>query len=302
MQKSFQTILLILTIPLLILSCQQGDSNAQSEQSQSSNSPRIITLSGFLTELVFELGYGDQIVGRDVTSVYPKQVNNIKDLGHISQLNIEAVLQLNPDFLLLEKKQLQQIPSLEQLKNAGIKVISVPTGHHLNNAVSAASFIKMSMEIDDSIIKKMDQQITQDSTQLVDFLKVKQDQPKVLFIYARGAGKIMVAGKNTAAAAIIEKAGGQNAIQSFDNYQAMTAESLIESTPDVILMFKMGIERLNGKEGLSQIPGIAQTAAFKNDRIIAMDGQYLTSFGPRAGKAALELAEKIHQNPNGQSL
>ena len=160
----------------------------------------------------------------------------------------------------------------------------------------------MSMEIDDSIINEMEQQIFQDSIQLVDFLKVKHDQPKVLFIYARGAGKIMVAGKNTAAAAIIEKAGGQNAVQSFDNYQAMTAESLIESAPDVILMFKMGIESLNGKEGLSQIPGIAQTAAFKNDRIIAMDGQYLTSFGPRAGKAVLELAKKIHQNPNGQSL
>ena len=119
MQISFQPILIVLTIPLLILSCQEGDSNTQTEQS--SNSLQIITLSGFLTELIFELGYGDQIVGRDVTSVYPKQVNNIKDLGHISQLNIEAVLQLNPDFLLLEKKQLQQIPSLEQLKNGGNK-------------------------------------------------------------------------------------------------------------------------------------------------------------------------------------
>ena len=106
----------------------------------------------------------------------------------------------------------------------------------------------------------------------------------------------MVGGTQTSASAIIEKAGGVNAIQSFDNFQALTPEALLEAAPDVILMFTSGLASLDGKEGLKQIPGMSQTPAFQNDRIVAMDGHYLTAFGPRAGKAAIELAQKIHKS------
>ena len=75
----------------------------------------------------------------------------------------------------------------------------------------------------------------------------------------------------------------------------MTPESLVEANPDVILMFTSGLASLDGKEGLSQIPGINQTPAYQNDRIVAMDGHYLVSFSSRAGQAALELAQQIHQ-------
>ena len=134
-----------------------------------------------------------------------------------------------------------------------------------------------------------------DSVQLSATLEGFTESPKVLFIYARGAGRLMVAGANTSAAAIIEKAGGQNAIRSFEGFKTMTPESLIEAVPDVILMFSSGLASLDGKEGLGQIPGISQTPAYKNNRIIAMDGHYLTAFGPRVGQAALELARGIHQ-------
>jgi iron complex transport system substrate-binding protein len=45
--------------------------------------------------------------------------------------------------------------------------------------------------------------------------------------------------------------------------------------------------------GLLKVPGIANTNAGRNRKIIAMDGQLLTGFGPRLGKAALELAKRV---------
>lgn len=279
---------------LLAFSCQNQP--AVNLPTEASASLRIISLSGFLTEVLFDLGYGDRIVGRDVTSSYPPAAADIANLGHITQLNVEAILALSPDYVLVEESQLaQQNDVLQQIEGGGIKVIAVPTSPTLHNAVHAARALREHLDINETDIASLERQIASDSVRLVQQLPADTEQPKVLFIYARGTGRLMVGGRDTPAAAIIEKAGGQNAIQAFDGYRALTPEALLESAPDVILMFTSGLASLDGKEGLAQISGITQTPAYQNDRIVAMDGHYLTAFGPRAAKAAAELANKIHQ-------
>jgi len=258
---------------------------------------RIVSLSGFLTETLIDLGLGDQIVGRDVTSTFPpEKVNEIPNLGHISQLNMEAVLALKPKKVILEEAQTKQAKELEKLSAAGIEVITVPTSRTFDNAYRASTYLGEKIEINTEALGKLAKGIEADSLALVEVLAGANPdvKPRVLFIYARGAGRLMVGGTNTSASAIIEKAGGINAIESFENFQALTPEYLVEASPDVILMFTSGIASLDGKEGLGQIPGVAQTAAYKNDRIIAMDGHYLTAFGSRAAQAARELALGIH--------
>jgi len=276
--------------------CQPNETTSETETSVEADTQRIISLSGFLTEVLFELGYGEQIVGRDVTSAYPAAVEEIPSLGHISQLNAEAILALQPDLIFLEEAQQEQTTVLQQLESAGLKIVAIPTSYSLNNAVQAAEAIAQHLPVEGEQLEAMANKIKQDSLQLVEQRAQFSTQPKVLFIYARGAGRLMVGGQNTSAAAMIEKAGGRNAIQSFDDFRALTPEALLEAAPDVILLFESGLASLDGKEGLASITGIPQTPAFQNDRIVAMDGHYLTAFGPRAGQAALELATKIHDN------
>ncbi|MEM6800999.1 MAG: ABC transporter substrate-binding protein [Bacteroidota bacterium] len=297
MTNRLSTLLLLIMGFLLLISCSKEESKNETVQEDKSEEIRLISLSGFLTETLFELGMGESIIGRDITSTYPvDKVADIPSLGHVSKLNMEAILSLNPQWVLLESSQLKQAQELEKLEQAGIKILSVPSSHSLGNAYTAASFIADKMDIPQEDLAGMQESIVEDSLALMKKLEeYGEDKPRVLFIYARGAGRLMVGGNNTSASAIIEKAGGVNAIQSFDNFQALTPESLVEASPDVILMFTSGIASLDGKEGLGTIPGVAQTPAYKNDKIVAMDGHYLTAFGPRAGKAALELAEAIHK-------
>lgn len=61
--------------------------------------------------------------------------------------------------------------------------------------------------------------------------------------------------------------------------------------PDYLLFFESGLQSLGGLEGVRQIRGIEETNALKNNGILAFDGLYLSGFGPRVGKAALELAK-----------
>jgi len=87
--------------------------------------------------------------------------------------------------------------------------------------------------------------------------------------------------------------GNKNAVTGFTEFKPLTAESLLAANPDVLVLFSSGLESVDGPAGLLKIPGVANTNAGRNKKIISMDGQLLTGFGPRLGKAALELAQKI---------
>lgn len=279
---------------LLLCGCQAGEAPV-SEVAAPRHDIRIISLSGFLTELLFDLEYGDQLVARDVTSVFPEQVKSLPNLGHITQLNAEALLQLAPDLVLLEATQAQESPVLDQIRRSGIKVVAVPTSYELQNAVHAARYLQQELTIPDHKISSLRERITQDSLALQQTLAGFDHQPSVLFLYARGAGRLLVGGTETAASAMIERAGGRNAIQSFADFQALSPEYLLQAAPEVILMFTSGYASLDGKAGLAQIPGMIQTPAFQHDRVVTMDGHYLTAFSARAALAAADLAKAIHQ-------
>ena len=61
----------------------------------------------------------------------------------------------------------------------------------------------------------------------------------------------------------------------------MTSELVASLNPDVILVMTKGLQSVGGVSGLVELPGIAQTAAGKNKRVIAVDDSLLLSFGPR---------------------
>src|SRR5690606_2274300 len=109
-------------------------------------------------------------------------------------------------------------------------------------------------------------------------LRIVQQSKKVLFIYARGAGTLMVAGEETPLDRIITLAGAHNAASGFKDFRLLTTEALVAANPDVILLFDSGLQSLGGVNGLLKVPGIPQTTAGKNQKVVTMDGQLLSGF------------------------
>ncbi|SER34291.1 heme/hemin ABC transporter substrate-binding protein [Neolewinella agarilytica] len=271
-----------------------AESAAADSEPGTSDTHRIVSLSGTLTELLYDLDFGDQLVGVDVTSTYPSAVNDVPKLGHVSQLNVEGLLALHPT-LVFVAEEAKDKPALKTLADAGVTVVPVTMYPTLDNAARAATVLARHLSIDEQKIAEYTAGIEKDKRELEEKLAANEgERPRVLFIYARGARQLMVAGTDTEAAAIIELAGGENAIQSFSDFKPLTPEALVEAAPEFILMFTSGLASLDGKAGLANIPGISQTPAFQHDQIIAMDGHYLLGFGPRAAQAAGELAGKLH--------
>ena len=69
-----------------------------------------------------------------------------------------------------------------------------------------------------------------------------------------------------------------------------------EAPADVYVLIDSGLKSIGGIQGLLKVPGLAQTPAGRNQRVVAMDGLCLSGFGPRRGRAALALFRGIYES------
>lgn len=108
----------IISTLFLLASCgSKNDSTSEKVEEK-----RIVSLSGTLTEVLYELGEGENIVGVDVTSTYPSKTEKLNQLGHISQLNIESLIGLKPTHVFLFEDEFS--PQLKKQFNSS-KVIFI---------------------------------------------------------------------------------------------------------------------------------------------------------------------------------
>ncbi|MDX9750928.1 MAG: ABC transporter substrate-binding protein [Flavobacteriales bacterium] len=244
---------------------------------------RIVTLNGTLTEIVAALGMGDRIVGVDVTSTWPPEVEALPKVGHDRNVRAEGVISLAPDLVLGGNWQMD--PAVRaQLEQAGERVVLLP---HDLSVDGTRTLIR---QVADTLGRSTEAAPLIAAIDLdMAAMEALPAPPKVLFIYARGAGSLMVAGEGTPMHRMIELAGGRNAVQGFEQFKPLTPEALIAADPDAILMFDTGLDALQGPDGLLQVPGMAATAAGRNKAFITMDGGLLANFGPRLGQAAATL-------------
>lgn len=283
--------ILIILFSISLVACSNTSQEDTSENKEKTE--KIVSLTGAITEALYYLGQGENIVGVDVTSTYPEEVSTKTKLGHIKRLSTEGVLGLAPTIVLADEGN-KDSPALQTLEKAGIKVVYVPTENTLENGLNICKFVAKELGISATEkLQSLENEVSEVKKKLGEIkLQHKDDVPSVLFIYARGAGHMMIGGKGTSAQAMIELAGAKNATE-VEQFQSYSTEGLVKAQPDAILLFKSGLSSLGGEEAFLKTPGIKETPAGKNNKIITMDGAYLLGFGPRCHKAALELAERI---------
>lgn len=287
--------LLILAMVLLTVSCKKEtqtteDTTTTTTDTVAKTERRIVSLSGAVTEILSALGHEKEIVGVDVTSTYPESVQaTAKNLGHVRSVSIEQIMSLKPTLIVGTEKDMSP-ELLEKIKSSGAEAKVLKQDFSAEGAKQLVADVAGVLKHDDfkAVQDKIDEGLKQ--------VKPLAKSPKVLFIYARGAGTLMVAGKNTPVEKMITIAGGTNAITEFEDFKPLTAEALIKGNPDIILMFDSGLGSLGGPQGVLKVPGVDKTNAGRNKKIITMDGALLSGFGPRTGEAAAQLNTLLAEN------
>jgi len=270
-----------------------GACKSPQEQNSGKVDRKIITAGGTVTEIIDALGYGDQIIATDITSTYPASMQELPSIGYRNQIKAEGILALGPDLILAEEGYLSE-DVVTQLKSSKIEIhffkkpIRVEETKQL--VLDLAHFFEAQVEGN-----RILDQVQADLDSLKAYLVVNNSSPKTAFIMARGPQTVFMAGEDTFAHSIFELAGLQPAARGFKDFVPATPEALVAMNPDCLIFFNSGIESIGGKEGLAKVNGLSETSAFKNGRVLSFEGHYLSGFGPRVGKAALELAKAARQ-------
>lgn len=254
---------------------------------------RIVTIGGSVTEIVYALGFGPNVVGTDITSTYPRQVFMLPRIGALRQSSAESILSLDPS-IVITTTALSPPAVAQQVRDAGVPVLIVDEATSVELAKRRIQDVGEALRSADKatdIITAMETQLAEAAT-----IQAEMDvKPSVLFIYTRGAAMVNVSGKGTGADAIVELAGGHNVITQYEGYRPLTAEAAVSSQPDIILAPSHGVEMLGGMENFMNQPGLKLTPAAKNGHVRAVDTGMLLSFGPRLGKGVLALTRDMQR-------
>ena len=83
---------------------------------------RIVPLGGAVTEIIYELGMGGNIVGVDISATYPPDVDKIPVVGYQRRITAEGVLSVNPT-LVIATTESGPVGSLDLIRNSGVTVL-----------------------------------------------------------------------------------------------------------------------------------------------------------------------------------
>lgn len=282
---------------LAAAACQKQETAEEGNASSavpSAKKERIITLGGPVTEVVYALGAGDQVIATDISSTWPAAVASLKKIGYQRTLSAENIIALQPT-LILASAEAGPPAAIEQLRASGVRIEVIPSEHSLAGAKQKIDAVAKVLGLEEAakyLRDTIDRYATAaDSLQR---LAAAGSSAKILFIYARGAGALQASGTGTAADAMLAASGLRNVVTEYDGYKPLTPEAIVAANPHVVLMTTSGLQSIGGKEGLlKSVPALAQSDAGRAGRVVAMDDELLLGFGPRSGQAILELRRKI---------
>ncbi|WP_257281205.1 MULTISPECIES: hemin ABC transporter substrate-binding protein [unclassified Endozoicomonas] len=258
----------------------------------SADEKRIISAGSGITEIIYALGAGDQLVAVDLTSNYPPQVNKLPKLGYHKQLSAEGILALQPD-MLIGTDDMGPETTLTQLEMAGLEVESYATKYSaesIHQRIRSLATLLDKEKEGKALWRAIDSDLKA-AREIAD----GKDKPRVLFLLAMEGRNPSVSGAGTEANALIKLAGGFNPAEAqFNSYKPLSNESLLTLAPDVIIYSDRG-RGFTMEQLLDSQPVLKQTPAGKNARVIPVDGRLLLGgLGPRTGETALSLAKAFY--------
>jgi iron complex transport system substrate-binding protein len=121
-------------------------------------------------------------------------------------------------------------------------------------------------------------------------------EPVVAFLYLRGnAAVYLLGGEGSGADSLLAAVGAVDAgtRAGLGPFTALTPEALAQAQPDAILVMEKGLASVGGVDGLLTLPGVAQTPAAKNRRVVVVPDGLLLNFGPRTPETLREIAEQL---------
>jgi iron complex transport system substrate-binding protein len=254
---------------------------------------RIVSLAPSNTEILFALGAGNQVVGRDSFSDYPAEALQIKDVGGgFGNLDTETIVALQPDLVLASP--LTAPEQVQGLRDLGLTVFVLPNPLQFDdlyvNLINVGTLTGRSQEAE-RLVAQLKQRVQSVEEKLVGI-----DQRPLVFYEIDGTdpNAPWTAGPNTFIDMLITKAGGLNFGHELQGeWVQVSLEEILRRDPDLILL---GDAIWGGVtvESVVARPGWSELSAVKNQRVYPFDDNIVSRPGPRLVDGLEALAKLFH--------
>ncbi|MFJ6657292.1 hemin ABC transporter substrate-binding protein [Streptomyces sp. NPDC091377] len=242
---------------------------------------RILPLNGGVAEIVFTLGLGDRVVGRDITATFA-EAEKLPMVTKAHDVSAESVLSLRPTVVLADTDT-GPSEAIDQIRDAGVPVVVLDPATELADVSTRTTRVAEALGVPGAgraLTARIDGEIAAARAAVPE-----GSRPKVAFLYLRGSAAVyLMGGKGSGADSLIAAAGAVDAgvEAGLDKpFTPLTSEALVTSRPDVLLMMSKGLESVGGVDGLVEIPGIRETPAGTDRRVVTLEDGVLLGFGPR---------------------
>nr|WP_319056564.1 ABC transporter substrate-binding protein [Streptomyces europaeiscabiei]MDX2773959.1 ABC transporter substrate-binding protein [Streptomyces europaeiscabiei] len=256
---------------------------------------RILPLNGGIAEIVFTLGLGDKVVGRDITATF-EEAKGLPQVTKAHDVSAESVLSLEPTVVLADTDT-GPGEAVDQIREAGVPVVVLDPANDLSDVSTRTTRVAEALGVP-AAGKALNQRFA-DDLRAARAAVPEGSSPKVAFLYMRGSAAVyLIGGKGSGADSLIAAAGAEDAgvNAGLDKpFTPITSEALVKAQPDVILMMSKGLESVGGVDGLVEIPGIRETPAGMDRRVVDLEDGVLLSFGPRTPLVIDILVERLHE-------
>ncbi len=253
---------------------------------------KVVSLAPSNTEILFAIGAGGQVVGRDAFSDYPEEAKQLTDIGGgWGELNTEQIVALAPDLVLAaEINTPEQVQALEAL---GLTVFYLNNPKDLEgmyeNLRLVARLVGREAEAE-ALIKSLKRRVAS----VDDKIAQARERPLVFYeLDGSDPNAPWTSGPGTFVDLLIGRAGGVNVGHSLGSAWAqISAEELIAQNPQIILLgdAAYGVK----PEDVAARPGWEQIAAVKNQQVYAFDDNLISRPGPRMVDGLEQLVRLLH--------
>ena len=244
---------------------------------------RIVSLCPSLTELVFDLGRGDDLVGRTKFCVHPAgRVERVASMGGTKDPKIERIVALAPDLVLLNEEENRR-EDAEALRAAGLRL-------HTSMPRDAAETAAMVRSIAAALDRAADgERIAADiERRAARVREAARGRPPVRWAYLIWRRPYMTVNADTFVHALLGLAGGENVFGALaERYPAVEPAQLAAANPDVVLLSSEPFPfRDAHADELATLTGLPR------DRFRLADGELLSWHGSRT-PAGIDYAESL---------
>ena len=282
---------------LFVISTDMSSANKPSKRvcNIADNASGIVVAGGSITEILYFLNEEDRILGVDVTSNFPKQVNELPSIGYVRNLSTEGILSLDPELILGENDMGPPLV-LDQINEVGVDLRIIPEEQTTMGIIDKIFCIASIIGSQDRAQEKIKSELIPIVEDLEKFQgdKIFEKKRVMLILSMQGTSPI-VAGLRTSGDGFIKMTGAINVFESFKGWKPVSEEAIIESDPDYFIIPSRDMHKNSDVKSLTSNPTFKNTKAGSKENFIFEDSMAMLGFGPRTIITALKVAKKMYQ-------